>query len=105
MRGRKILDGDFERDGYDSLAIAIVLTAASDYVLCREWMELHPITDHDTYRVKMGRVYKEERLRDVQKFFKSGWYRALTRVDSNYLVKKLEDRIQEDLNKWELNNI
>lgn len=104
MQGRKALDGDFERNGYDSLAIAIVLTAASDYILCREWLELHPEKYDDPYRTKCKRWRKKERLEEVNKFFESGWYKALTRVDSIYLINKLEERIHEEINAWVLSN-
>lgn len=95
MRGRKVFDGHFEHEGYTGLAAAIVLMAASDYFLCRKWLTLHPEKYDDPYRVKCTRWRKRERLEEVSKFFGSGWYKALTLIDADYLVNELDHRIAE----------
>lgn len=105
MQGRKIFDGSYEHSDYDGLAIAIVITAASDYVLCREWLELHPESESDTYKIRCKRIHKKDRLKEVKSFFRSGWYRALTKVEADYLIDKLEERIARELRTWEQSNI
>lgn len=95
MRGRKVFDGQFEHEGYEGLAIAIVLNAASDYFLCRKWLMLHPERYDDSYKTKCKRWHNRERLEEVSKFFCSGWYKALTRVEADYLIRELDKRIAE----------
>lgn len=105
MQGRKLLDGSYEHEDYDGLALAIIVMAASDYVMCREWLELHPERNEDSYKTKCIRWHKKDMLEEVNEFFASGWYRALTRVEAGYIKSKLEDRISEELKKWALNSI
>lgn len=105
MQGRRVCDGSFEHSDYDGLALAIICTAASDYVLCREWLELHPERKDDSYKTRCRRWHKQDRLKEVMSFFRSGWYRALTKVEADYIIGKLEERIARELEEWEQSNI
>ena len=52
---------------YENLAQAIILQAVKDYRL----------TDD------------EQELQEIERFFRSGWFCVLSRVDPEYLIKKL----------------
>ena len=54
---------------YEELANAIILQAVKDYRL----------TDD------------ERELQEIERFFRSGWYKALTSVDGEYLIQKLRE--------------
>ena len=52
---------------YEELANAIILQAVKDYRL----------TDD------------EQELQEIERFFRSGWFGVLSKVDPEYLIKKL----------------
>ena len=67
---------------YEKLANAIVVQAANDY--------------RAALRKKKGNPRNSEMLRNVneiERFFRSGWYQALTTVDGEYLMDKIRQEI------------
>lgn len=65
---------------FEMLANAIVKQAADDYRNARKALLRKP----DACQPK-------EHIRDVKKFFRSGWYQLLTSVDGEYLLRRLEE--------------
>ena len=59
---------------YENLANAIILQAVKDYRL----------TDD------------ESELQEIERFFRSGWFGVLSKVDPEYLIKKLRKEKQND---------
>ena len=57
---------------YRALADAIILKAVDDY---REYEELRG---------------------DIAVFFRSDWFKALTDIDGEYLLKRLKDELNQD---------
>ena len=60
-------------DPYENLAQAIILQAIKDYRL----------TDD------------ESELAEIERFFRSGWFGVLSKVDPEYLIKKLRKEKQK----------
>ena len=60
-------------DPYENLAQAIILQAVKDYRL----------TDD------------EQELAEIERFFRSGWFGVLSKVDPEYLSKKLRKEKQK----------
>ena len=58
---------------YENLANAIILQAVKDYRL----------TDD------------EQELQEIERFFRSGWFGVLSKVDPEYLIKKLRKEKQK----------
>ena len=65
---------------FEMLANAIVKQAADDYRNARKALLKMPAA-----------CQPKEQIRDVEKFFRSGWYQILTSVDGEYLLRKLEE--------------
>ena len=61
-------------DPYENLAQAIILQAAKDYRLTDDECE----------------------LAEIERFFRSGWFGVLSKVDPEYLIKKLRKEKQND---------
>ena len=59
---------------HENLANAIILQAAKDYRL----------TDD------------EQQLQEIERFFRSGWFGALSKVDPEFLIKELRKEKQND---------
>lgn len=59
---------------YENLANAIILQAAKDYRL----------TDD------------EQQLQEIERFFRSGWFGVLSKVDPEFLIKKLQKEKRND---------
>ena len=68
------------KEAYESLANAIVLQAVSDYRAALKRVKEHP---HNSGAISDAK--------SIEKFFRSGWYEALTTVDGEYLIEKLRD--------------
>lgn len=66
-------------DPYQKLADAIVLQAVKDYRQDLRRMKNRPSN------INKGKVKEDER------FFRSSWFKSLTKIDGNYLIEKLRE--------------
>ena len=69
-------------DAYEKLANAIVLQAVKDYRFALKILVKHPHTDSALYT-----------KREVESFFRSGLFSMLTAIDSEMLIKKLNEEV------------
>ncbi len=71
-------------DPYENLANSIVLLAVKDYrdalKKLKKWQ-----------RNEAAQIMKAE----VERFFRSAWYRELTSVDGEFLISKLQAEVEE----------
>lgn len=67
-------------DSYESLANAIILLAVRDYRTASKKRKKHP-------KNKDAKLIVE----DCERFFRSDWFTALTSVDGELLIKKLQE--------------
>lgn len=67
-------------DPYESLANAIILQAAKDYRVARKKLKYHP-------KNKDAKLMIE----DLEGFFRSDWFAALTTIDGELLLRKLQE--------------
>lgn len=81
-------------DGYVNLANAIVGQAAKDYLNYKK--RLYILGDDDDPNEIRGEVIRyRNKLNDVRKFFKSKWYKTLTDLNVEMLVRKLDEEFEE----------
>ena len=80
MAGNKNL----AEDSYERLTNAIILQAASDYRVALKKIKARP----------KNREAIDEALR-IERFFRSDWYQALTSVDGEYLIERLQDEVRK----------
>lgn len=80
MAGNKNL----AEDPYERLANAIILQAVTDYQVAMKKIRANP----------KNRNAIDEALQ-IEKFFRSGWYSALTSVDGEYLIRKLQEEMRQ----------
>ena len=69
---------------YEQLANSIVLQAVKDYREALKKLKKRP-------NYEPAKNMKKE----VERFFRSDWYRELTSVDGNILIKKLKSEVRE----------
>ena len=69
---------------YENLANAIILMAVKDYRSALKKLKKRP-------NYEPAEIIKNE----VERFFRSDWYRELTSVDGNILIKKLKSEVRE----------
>ena len=74
-------------DPYVALANGIILQACKDY---RKYYRLH---------LRTSRIGDKpnEKLAEVEKFFRSEWYKSLTSVDGEYVMKRIREDVQANL--------
>ena len=70
-------------DPYVALGSAIVMQACKDY--------------RKTYRLYI-RTYRmgeksDDKLEELEKFFRSAWYRTLTDIDGEHLMKRIREEV------------
>lgn len=82
--GRKNMKHVAIEQAYNELAEAIVAQAGIDYLKTRKKLET---VDPES---KKGKILTKE-FEDVKKFFRSRWYKDLTDIDPEWLVKKLDE--------------
>lgn len=68
---------------YERLANAIVLQAVKDYRMALKALRMNP-------RNKAAQTEKES----IERFFRSQWYQALTTVDGEMLIRKLNEEVK-----------
>lgn len=71
-------------DPYENLANSIVLLAVKDYMDALKKLKKWP-------RNEAAQIMKAE----VERFFRSAWYRELTSVDGEYLISKLQAEVED----------
>ncbi|MEG2624543.1 MAG: hypothetical protein RSC06_16755 [Clostridia bacterium] len=71
-------------DPYENLANSIILLAVKDYRAALKKLKKWP-------RNEPAKTMKDE----VERFFRSAWYRELTSVDGEYLISKLQAEVDE----------
>ncbi len=67
-------------DPYEKLANAIIMQAVKDYRAAKKKLKKQP-TNKDA----------ELMVLDTEKFFRSDWFTALTNVDGEVLLRKLQE--------------
>lgn len=70
-------------DPYEQLANAIILQAAKDYRDALNKLKKRPHYDP-----------AKDMIAEVERFFHADWYRELTSVDGNFLIKKLRSEVR-----------
>jgi hypothetical protein len=69
-------------DPYENLANAVILQAVRDYRTALRALRMNP-------RNKAAQTEKES----IERFFRSQWYQALTTVDGEMLIRKLNEEV------------
>lgn len=72
-------------DPYEQLANAIILQAVKDYRDALKKLKKRPRYDP-----------AKDMISEVERFFHSAWYRELTSVDGNFLIKNLRSEVREE---------
>lgn len=68
---------------YQSLANAIIEQAAKDYRIVLRYHFKHP-----------GNMRYQQNVCEIERFFRSDWYTALTDVEGEYLIREIRRRVQ-----------
>ena len=66
-------------DSYRNLANGIIEQAAKDYRTAKKKLEREPENKKVLWEIK-----------EIRKFFLSGWFKALSDADGNYILEKLD---------------
>lgn len=76
------LEPRYDPEGYIRLSLAIIKSAAADYMRALKAAKKNPKS-----RVARQNVATQE------KFFHSAWYRVLTNVDGEYLIRRMKEAV------------
>ncbi len=97
---------NIDHDGeYEALAVAIIHQAAYDWLVVKTWLARNPYNENlNTWKRKIwfNRTREAER---IEEFFHSEYYRTLTNLPADVLMKKLNKVLREGLQKCEQRNI
>lgn len=80
----KGMETDAAMDPYERLANAIVLQAVEDYRTALKCLNRNP----------ENRTALADR-REIERFFRSDWYKCLTDVDGEMIIQKLNEEVGE----------
>lgn len=69
-------------DPYENLANAIVRQAADDYRVALKAKKANPGDGHAAYEAAQ-----------IERFFRSAWYRILTGIDAEWLIGELKKEV------------
>ena len=71
---------------YQELANAIIEQAAKDYRIALAYHFRHP--QNPKY---------QQNVFEIERFFRSDWYDALTDLDGEYLIREIRRRVQSEV--------
>lgn len=71
---------------YQELANAIIEQAAKDYRTALAYHFRHP--ENSKY---------QQNVCEIERFFRSDWYDALTDLDGEYLIREIRRRVQSEV--------
>lgn len=71
---------EFDKKGVYALACAIIEKAADDYRLCLKCLSRNPNNES-----------AKDKKESIERFFRSDFYRLLTNVDCEYLIRRLQE--------------
>lgn len=74
-----------EMNHYEALAHAIIVQAVVDYKAARRILQKHPED-----------LLAQAEIKKIKRFFHSRYYRALTSVDADYMIQKIEADIEAE---------
>ena len=77
-----------KKEAYENLANAIIISAVRDYNAALIHLKRNP--DIESARKNVKRQ---------DKFFYSEWYETLTNLDGSYLIRKLKEKVNEEMEK------
>ena len=78
---------EIETSGCEELANAIVLQACKDYRCAYiRHLRRYGLSDRT-----------DTQLAELERFFRSDWYKTLTSVDGEYLMKRIQDEVKLQL--------
>nr|DAZ24955.1 MAG TPA: hypothetical protein [Caudoviricetes sp.] len=69
-------------DPYEKLANAIIIQAAKDYRAAAQKLKRNP-------RNHLAQAEADS----IERFFRSNWYKSLTEVDGEMLIRKLKEEV------------
>ena len=71
---------------YQELANAIIEQAVKDYRTSLAYHLKHP-----------GNPKYQQNVCEIERFFRSNWYNALTDLDGEYLIREIRRRVQSEV--------
>ena len=71
-------------DGYEKLANGIILLAVKDYRSALKKLKRNP-----------KNAAANDTVHEVERFLRSDWYKTLTSVDGEMLIRKLREEVNE----------
>ncbi len=71
---------------YQELANAIIEQAAKDYRIALAYHLKHPVNPR-----------YQQNICEIERFFRSDWYDALTDLDGEYLIREIRRRVQSEV--------
>ena len=93
----KDIDKDYRptvlyKDNYEELANAIVVQAAMDYR--EEYKKLLVFKKHN--KKKSSLIFQRviNNIKEIENFFRSGYYELLTKADCEYIINNLREEIE-----------
>ena len=70
---------------YENLANAIVVQAIQDYKAAKKALRKNP-----------NNIMAKREIADVERFFRSKWYRVLTGVDASWLMGRIDQTLDSN---------
>ena len=70
------------QDNWEALANAIILQAVEDYRKCRRLV-----------RRKPNQFEAQKMIREIERFFRSKWFKQLSEADGNMILEQLKKEV------------
>ena len=73
------------QENWENLANAIIINAVEDYQSAYKRLLRNPKSE-----------FRRKEVEKLEEFFRGSWYAALTDLDPDYLIRRMQEEIQND---------
>lgn len=73
------------QENWEDLANAIIISAVEDYQSAYKRLLRNPESE-----------FRKKEVEKLEEFFRGSWYATLTDLDPNYLIRKIQEEIEND---------
>lgn len=92
----RIDDNNKFRQNWEEMIVAVIELAAKDYVSYYKRLKRAEAKRDEISFTSQSVADFSNKLRLIEKFFRSGWFETISEIDGNEFIAKLKEKVQND---------
>ena len=92
----RIDDNNKFRQNWEEMIAAVIELAAKDYVSYYKRLKRAEAKRDEISFTSQSVADFSNKLKLIEKFFRSGWFETISEIDGNEFIEKLKEKVQND---------